>query len=55
MLDQNDGHDPPRQRSYSNSFNQSNPPPASSPEPNVPLKKRLLHAYNNEQRPTTPL
>ncbi|CAF1178104.1 unnamed protein product [Adineta ricciae] len=55
MFGQNDEHDPPRQRSYSNSFNQLNLSSASSSEPSVPLKKRLLHAYNNEQRPTTPL
>ncbi|CAF2444182.1 unnamed protein product [Rotaria sp. Silwood2] len=41
-----------RQRSYSHSSNQSDAFLASSSEPSVPLKKRLLHAYNNEQRPT---
>ncbi len=55
MFDGTDVHDPPRQRSYSNTFNQSDPSLAASSEPNVPLKKRLIHAYNNEQHPTTTL
>lgn len=52
----------PIQRSYSTTSNQSNlstssstssSPPSSGHS--VPLKKRLLHAYKNEQRPSSSL
>ncbi|CAF0980104.1 unnamed protein product [Adineta steineri] len=55
MFARTDIHDLPRQRSYSSTFNQSDSSLSSPNEPNVPLKKRLLHAYNHEQRPPTPL
>ncbi len=55
MYSRSDVREPPRQRSYSNTFNQSDSSLAASSEPSVPLKKRLLHAYNNEQQPSTPL
>ncbi|CAF3060230.1 unnamed protein product [Rotaria socialis] len=42
----------PKQRPYCDRSDQSDSLLAASSEPNVPLKKRLLHAYNNEQRPT---
>jgi hypothetical protein len=53
MLARPELFDAPRQRSYSNMSNQSDS--SLSSEPNVPLKKRLLHAYKNEQRPTSSL
>lgn len=44
------------QRSSSNMSNQSNSSAPSSPSgQSAPLKKRLLHAYNNEQRPSSSL
>ena len=44
----------PRQRSYSNMSISSSRLSTASTEANVPLKKRLLHAYINEQRPNSP-
>ncbi|CAF0911753.1 unnamed protein product [Rotaria sordida] len=52
MLVQPELYEFPRQRSYCNMSNHSDAFLAASSEPSVPLKKRLLHAYNNEQRPT---
>jgi len=44
----------PTQRSYPTMSNQPNiPSSSSSPGHSVPLKKRLLHAYTNEQCPST--
>ena len=48
MLVRPDAHDRSRQRSYSN---QSEP----LSKVTVPLKKRLLDAYNNEHPPTSSL
>ncbi len=48
----------PMQRSCSTMSNQSNAsttPSSSSGHHSVPLKKRLLHAYKNEQRPSSSL
>lgn len=51
MLVRPDAYDRSRQRAYSNLSNQSEP----SSKVTVPLKKRLLDAYNNEHPPTTTL
>ena len=54
-----DLYDIPVQRSYPMMSNQSNSSASSSPSSpsghSAPLKKRLLHAYNNEQRPSSSL
>jgi hypothetical protein len=53
-----DMYEIPNPRPYSSMSNQSNvssiPSPSSSGH-SIPLKKRLLHAYNNEQRPSSTL
>ncbi len=55
-----DIYDIPVQRSFSTISNQSNASPSSSSSlsspssgHSVPLKKRLLDAYKNEQRPSS--
>jgi hypothetical protein len=55
MLIRPEPYELPRQRSYSSTATQSNSSLTTSSEPNVPLKKRLLHAYNNEQPPASSL
>ncbi len=50
-----DMYDIPVQRSYSTTSNQSDASTSSSSGQSVPLKKRLLHAYKNEQRPSSSL
>jgi hypothetical protein len=55
MVVQPDVHEPSRRRSYSNTCNQSDSSLDTSSKTSVSLKKRLLDAYNNEQRPTSSL
>lgn len=51
MLGRPDAHERSRQRVFSNHSEQSEP----SSKATVPLKKRLLDAYNNEHPPTSSL
>ena len=54
MLNESDVSEPSRPRSYSNLSNQSDTSETSS-KTTIPLKKRLLDAYNNEQYPNSSL
>jgi hypothetical protein len=55
MLLQPDVCELSRQRSYSSPSNQSDSSLEASSKTTIPLKKRLLDAYNNEQHPTSSL
>lgn len=55
MLMRPETHESSRRRSYSNASNQSDSSIEVSSKTTIPLKKRLLDAYNNEQRPSSSL